>query len=209
MIGVFGGTFDPVHYGHLRPALALKEALGMDEVRMVPCQVPVHRDQPCASVEQRLAMLQAATEGFEGLLVDERELRRDTPSYMVETLQSLRDELGEQEPLVLMLGMDAFLAFASWRQPERILELAHIVVANRPGSHWQADKPLQSLVEGRMTDDPQKLGVSAAGLVCILEVPEQAVSSTEIRERVRNGRPIEDMLPAVVQAMIEEQHLYC
>jgi len=132
MIGVLGGTFDPVHFGHLRPALEVCQALGLRELRLVPLRCAVHRPQPLASPEQRLAMLRAAVAGEPGLTIDDRELRRPGPSYTFDTLRELRAEQGPKQGLCLLLGADAFRGFLSWQRPEGILDLAHLVVMRRP-----------------------------------------------------------------------------
>ncbi len=146
MIGIFGGTFDPVHFGHLRPALEVQQALGLDEVRFIPAGQPPHRDMPHATAPQRLSMLQTAIEDQPGFAADEREIQREGPSYMVDTLALLREELG-QIPLCLILGYDAFLGLPAWHQWHRLIELAHLVITHRPGwNHADLDETLQTLV---------------------------------------------------------------
>ena len=136
MIGVFGGTFDPVHFGHLRPALDVKQALALREMRLIPAFQPPHRATPVANPGQRLTMLRAAVGTEPDLLVDNREMMREGESFMADTLSSLRKDLGD-EPLCLVLGMDAFLTLDSWHRWKEILQLAHIVVTHRPG--WELD----------------------------------------------------------------------
>ncbi len=135
MIGVLGGTFDPVHFGHLRPALEVRQALGLEELRLIPLRQAVHRSQPQASPEQRLAMLRLAVQGqgAEGLRIDDRELRRADESYTHDTLVDLRAELGPAVGLCLLVGADAFRGFLSWHRPDDILSLAHLIVMRRPG----------------------------------------------------------------------------
>ena len=133
MIGVLGGTFDPVHFGHLRPALEVRQALGLEELRLIPLRQAVHRSQPQASPEQRLAMLRLAVRGAEGLRIDDRELRRVGESYTYDTLVDLRIELGPAVGLCLLVGADAFRGFLSWHRPDDILALAHLIVMRRPG----------------------------------------------------------------------------
>ena len=134
-IGIFGGTFDPIHYGHLRTAFELLQALRLGELRFMPAGNPPHREQPMASAEQRVAMVRAATAGQPGFTVDDRETRREGPSYSVDTLAGLRAE-HPTRPLCLIVGMDAFLGLPKWHQWQDILKLAHLVVAHRPG--WRA-----------------------------------------------------------------------
>ena len=132
-IGVLGGTFDPIHYGHLRPALELLEALALAEVRFIPCRLPAHRGAPAITPEQRLELVRLATADQPGFVADDRELRRPGRSYMVDTLASLRQDLGET-PLCLILGGDAFAALHTWRRWEDLSKLAHFIVMQRPGA---------------------------------------------------------------------------
>jgi len=207
MIGIYGGTFDPVHFGHLRPALEVQEALGLKEVRFVPAGQPPHRDMPYATAAQRLAMLRAAIDDQPGFVVDEREVQRAGPSYMVDTLASLRAELGAQ-PLCLILGYDAFLGLASWHQWPRLLELAHLVITHRPGwNNDDLDAVLQDLITQHAKTAAQ-LSQTPAGGVTLVEVTQLDISATRIREQLRAGQDIRYLLPEVVYEMIREQNLY-
>ena len=137
-IGVYGGTFDPIHYGHLRPALDVMTRLDLQEVRFIPCYQPVHREQPGTSAEDRCAMIALAIANQPRFKLDKRELVRQGPSYMVDTLASLRQEMMQHTPspgLVLMMGLDAFKHFLSWHEWQKILTLAHIALMHRPGEH--------------------------------------------------------------------------
>lgn len=209
MIGIFGGTFDPVHYGHLRPALELLESLPLQEVRLIPCAVPPHRDPPVATSEQRLAMLRLAVEGVAGLVVDERELKRGGPSYMVDTLYSLRQEMGEI-PLCLLLGSDAFLGLPEWHQWQQILQLAHIVVAHRPG--WQVDahkkSELSELLKEREVTSARLLSESSSGQILLHPVTPLDISATTIRQLVRAGKSGRFLTPDKVWEYIQSNELY-
>lgn len=210
-IGVFGGTFDPVHFGHLRPALELYEQLGLAEVRLVPCRVPPHRDEPVASPAQRLAMLRMAVADHGELALDERELQRDGPSYMVDTLASLRREVGTQ-PLCLLVGSDAFLGLHRWDRWTQLVELAHIVVAHRSG--WSlriVDEvaELKQLVERHRLTDSDQLHQCPAGGIWFQPVSQLEISATAIRALVADGRSAAYLLPAAVEAYIRNHGLYC
>ena len=207
MIGIFGGTFDPVHYGHLRPALEVQQALGLNEVRFIPAGQPPHREMPHASTPQRLSMLQAAINKQPGFVVDEREIQREGPSYMVDTLVSLREELG-QVPLCLVLGYDAFLGLPGWYQWQRLIELSHLVVTHRPGwNHDDLDEVLQGLVmQHEMTIE--QLSEQAAGGLVFVPVTQLDISATRIREQVCAGQDIRYLLPDPVYEMIKRQKLY-
>ncbi|MDP2325634.1 MAG: nicotinate (nicotinamide) nucleotide adenylyltransferase, partial [Gammaproteobacteria bacterium] len=148
-IGIFGGTFDPVHTGHLRTAHEFLAGLGLAEVRFIPSRLPPHRPPTVAPEALRLRMLEAALDGLPDFRVDDRELRRPGPSYMVDTLTSLRAEVGSQ-PLCLLLGLDAYLGIPAWHRFRELPELAHIVVARRPGFAGQIDGEAGDLLRSRV-----------------------------------------------------------
>lgn len=156
MIGLLGGTFDPIHFGHLRPALELYETLDLEQLRIIPCGTPPHRDPPCANGEQRLAMLRLALAGQPGLVIDPRELQRPGPSYMVDTLISLREELGDV-PLALIIGMDAFHGLERWHRWRELVDLCHLIVIHRPGWQEPAEGELANLLTTRQTGDVAEL----------------------------------------------------
>lgn len=206
-MGVFGGTFDPIHYGHLRTAFEVLQALRFDEVRFMPCGTPPHRGSTVAPDEQRLAMVRAATEGQLGFVVDERELSRDGPSYSVDTLSALRGEF-PLRPIALIIGMDAFLGLPKWYQWREILQLAHIVVAHRPG--WRAPDigPLGELLADRGTHRIGDLHQAKSGHIYILDVTQLEISSTEIRELVSAGRDPRFLMPDAVREIIRQSACY-
>ena len=207
MIGLLGGTFDPVHFGHLRPALEVRQQLGLDEVRFIPCRVPPHRDAPAASADLRLRMLQAALAGTPGFTADERELRREGPSYMVDTLRSLRAELGAM-PLDLILGADAFAGIDTWHQWREIPELCHLVVMQRPGWDVPVAGEAGALVRGRLAREPQALRAQPAGLVYFCAVTALDISATRIRELLSQGLSPRYLLPDAVLEIIEAERIY-
>ncbi|MDX1507883.1 MAG: nicotinate-nucleotide adenylyltransferase [Woeseiaceae bacterium] len=206
-IGVFGGTFDPIHYGHLRTAFEMLQALRFDEVRFIPCGDPPHRGVTFASAEQRLEMVRVATEGQAGFVVDDRELRRDGPSYTFDTLSALREEFPRRS-LGLIVGMDAFLGLPSWHRWDEILEIAHIVVAHRPG--WKAPDigPLGDMLNEHGTHRVDDLHEKASGCVHIHAVTQLEISSTEIRELVDAGRDPRFLMPDAVRDVIAESRCY-
>lgn len=206
MIGIFGGTFDPVHYGHLRPLLEVREALQLEEVRLIPCYIPPHRGTPGAAPEQRLAMLRLALDEIPGFVIDERELRRGGPSYMVDTLQSLRGDLGEV-PVCLILGMDAFVKLDSWHEWQRLIGLAHIVVMQRPGSAAPAGAVARLAAECRVKRCDE-LRQRAAGGIWFQDVTQLNIAATAIRARLAQGRDIRFLVPEAVRHYIEVNGLY-
>ncbi len=207
MIGVLGGTFDPVHFGHLRPALELYEMLGLDQLRMIPCGIPPHRDLPRASGAQRLAMLQLALTDEPGLVIDQRELQRPGPSYMVDTLISLREELGGV-PLALIIGMDAFHGLERWHRWRELVDLCHLIVAHRPGWLAPAEGELAALLAARQVGDAAALRGRPAGGVGFCAVTQLDISASRIRELVRVGQSPRFLLPDPVLDYITTAGLY-
>ncbi len=202
-LGIFGGTFDPVHYGHLRTAFEMLQALDFGEVRFIPCGDPPHRGHTFASAAQRLAMVQAAVSSQPGFVVDDREVRRDGPSFSVDTLRSLRGEFPDT-PMGLIVGMDAFLGLPEWHRWDEILDLAHIIVAHRPG--WRAPDygALGDLLAERGTHSVERLHTAIAGLVHIHAVTQLEIASTDIRELIAIGRDPRFLMPdAVIEVLME------
>lgn len=207
MIGIFGGTFDPIHYGHLRPLWEVKEALKFDQLRLVPSFIPPHRDEPGASAKQRLEMLRLAVMDVPDYEVDERELQREGASYTVETLQSLRNELGDQ-PICWVMGLDAFLGLASWHQWQRITDLAHIVVTRRPGSEQPKQGVLAELLQKQQTFNAEELCLVPAGLIYFQDVTQLDISATAIRTRLATGQDVRFLMPDSVRHYVESERLY-
>ena len=207
-LAIFGGTFDPVHFGHLRTALELKQQLEFDEMRMLPCHMPSHRDLPVASSGQRLRMLQLAVEDEPGLMVDDREIERGGVSYMVDTLQSFRDELGARISLSLVVGMDSFLSLPQWHEWQRITDLAHVVVVARPGSQLPDSGIIERFVHARLSDSVAELKGSASGRVLFKELTPLDISASHIRQLVEQGQSPRFLLPDVVWAFIKQHGLY-
>ncbi|MFZ1538560.1 MAG: nicotinate-nucleotide adenylyltransferase [Chromatiaceae bacterium] len=212
MMGVLGGTFDPVHFGHLRPALEVRQDLGLREVRLIPLCQAVHRPQPLASPAQRLAMLKLAVAGEPGMCIDDRELRRPGASYTYETLVELRSELGPEEGICLLLGADAFAGFLSWHRPDDILSLAHLVVMGRPGdTHCVTaakDEDLRTWAAPRLCSSSSRLAEVPSGRIWFQDVTSLAISATRIRRLVALGLSPRYLLPDAVIALIVGDNLY-
>ncbi|RLA40071.1 MAG: nicotinic acid mononucleotide adenylyltransferase [Gammaproteobacteria bacterium] len=210
-VGIFGGTFDPVHIGHLRTAVELREHLGLDELRLMPSARPPHREQPGVSAEHRLAMLQLAIgKGTlaAGLLADDRELRREGLSYTVETLAQLRGELGGDVALCLCIGMDSLVNLHTWQRWQALSDYAHIVVAARPGWHLPETGPVAQWLAGRCTDDPKLLSKSPSGRVLVEAMTLLPVSATQIREDLATGSSVRYLVPDAVIQYIHQHGLY-
>jgi len=206
-MGIFGGTFDPIHYGHLRTAFEMLQALRFDEVRFMPCGKPPHRDTPHADAALRLEMVRVATEAQLGFVVDDRELQREGPSYSVDTLSALRAEY-PLRPMGLIIGMDAFLGLPKWYHWREILQLAHVVVAHRPG--WRAPDmgPLGELLADRGTHRIGDLHQAKAGHIFIHDVTQLEISSSDIRQLVAMGRDPRFLLPDAVRQVIAKSGCY-
>lgn len=206
MIGIYGGTFDPVHFGHLRTILEVKETFSLDQVRLVPCAQPVHRGRPVATPEQRFIMLQKATEGLSSFVVDSREIVRDKPSYMIETLKSLRNEFPQQS-LLLILGSDAFAGIENWFQWRQLFDYAHIIVMQRPGSSFEA-VTLQSFLQTRLTQKMTDLAQFKHGFLYVQLGIQLDISATQIRHKISNNESIDFLLPDNIIKYIAENDLY-
>ena len=209
-IGIFGGTFDPIHFGHLRLAEEMAAALGLSRVLFMPAGQPPHREVPLISAAHRLEMVRLAIAGNSFFAVDAREVQREQPSYTVESLSSLRDELGPDQPMWLLLGADAFLGLASWHQWQRLFGLANIAVVTRPGAQsLQPDdmqEPLKSEVLNRQMADHTAAG--PAGSVWFQHMTPLGISATAIRETLSRQGSVRYLLPDTVLNYIYEHQLY-
>jgi nicotinate-nucleotide adenylyltransferase len=206
-IGIFGGTFDPIHCGHLRTAFELWQELKLAEVRFLPAGNPPHRDQIYANAEERLRMVRAAVADQPGFVVDDREVRREGMSYSVDTLIELRAEYPARS-LCLLLGMDAFLGLPHWHRWRELLTLAHIVVAHRPG--WKAPErgPLGELLVDHGTGTARDLHERPAGRVYVRAVTQLEISSTELRALLAAGRDPHYLVPDQVRQIILDTRCY-
>ena len=207
-VGVFGGTFDPVHYGHLRSALELVERLQLRELRLMPSAVPPHRDTPACPAAHRAAMVALAVAGEPRLICDDRELRRAGASYTIDSLVELRGELGDGHSLCLVLGCDALLAIDTWHRWPELLDWAHVVVIARPGWQLPREGPVADWLKHHRLADPRGLRQRPNGGILVEELRPLAISSTEIRGILAAGRSPRYLLPQAVLEYIEGHHLY-
>ena len=206
-IGILGGTFDPVHCGHLRLALEMRELLDLDRIHLLPAPNPRLRDEPRADVATRLQLLAAAIEGEPHLAVDSREVRRDGPTYTVETLESLRREF-PGEVLVFILGMDSFARLDRWHRWQELTALAHLAVAHRPGGSLPGPGPVADLLAQRRCNDVAALKKGPAGGIMICELPLLDISATRIRALLAAGRNIRFLVPDKVIELINRTRCY-
>ena len=212
-IGIFGGTFDPIHIGHLRTAVELRKVLGLSEMRLIPSATPPHRTQPESTAEHRLAMLQLGL-GSEskscepGLVADDRELRREGPSYTLDTLKELRAEAGPNIPLCLCIGMDSLIDLNQWHHWRELTDIAHIVVAARPGWHLPKSGEVLDFVRAHRATDIEQLQQTPAGKILIMEMTLLPVSATGIRQTLRRGESVRYLVPEKVIDYIRQHQLY-
>ena len=212
-IGILGGTFDPIHFGHLRLAQEIGEKLKLDHVRFIPTGTPPHRGVPQVSAVHRLAMVKLAVEGNLLFAVDDRETKRAGPGYMVDTLSVLRAEFGANRPLTLLLGADAFLELATWSRWHELFNLAHLVVAHRPGfpvDTWQdrMPQPLAREYASRTMQQPLAVHLAPAGGVVVIAIAALDISATMVRDCMRARASPRYLLPDAVLDYIQTNRLY-
>lgn len=209
-LGIFGGTFDPIHFGHLRLAQEALDHLGLGAVRWIPAGQPPHRAAPRVTPQHRLAMAQLALADNPAFSLDAAEVDSPAASYTVHTLERLRAELGDQQPLVLLVGADAFAGLTTWHRWQDILQLAHIGIAHRPGFPISPDslpEPLAALYQLQRCP-PDSLQIAPAGGMCPFAMTQLDISATQIRKLLSNGRPARYLLPTTVLDYIAHNHLY-
>lgn len=211
-IGILGGTFDPIHHGHLRLAVEAFEQCHLQQVNFIPSGTPPHRTSH-ATAEQRLHLVQMALHGNPHFVADARESYRTDACYTVDTLSRLREEVGEQQPLCLLLGSDAFLQLHTWHRWQQLFQLAHIVVMQRPGRPFgnvmaQADINLQQEYAARLAPSPKALHEKAHGHIVVLDMPGLDISATDIRRRISTQHSIRYLVPDSVAHLIYSNDLY-
>ena len=206
-LGVFGGTFDPVHFGHLRAAEESREQLGLERLVLLPAGDPPHRERTFAPASERLEMLRCAVRGHPQFEVDDREVRRGGASYMVDTLADLR-QATPGAPLLLIIGQDSANGLHRWHRWQALFDLAHLVVMTRPGARHDYERELASELLARTVDERAPLLSEPAGRVLYLPVTQLAISSTGIRDMIAAGRSPRFLLPDPVLEYIEQRDLY-
>lgn len=205
---IFGGTFDPIHNGHLRVAIELRERLGVETIHLMPSHIPPHRGTPGGTSEDRLDLVKLSVADEPGLRVDGRELRRGGSSYTADTLRQLRQELGPDEPVAIVLGTDAFSGFDRWEEWQRIPELAHIVLVRRPQAELPSGSVAEALLRDRRVGDFAALKARPCGGIYEIEPPMLDISATGVRERLAEGRSIRFLVPDAVITEIRRRGLY-
>ncbi len=208
MIGILGGTFDPIHFGHIKPALDVLKNIPFEHIRFIPSGAPLHRPTPLASAAHRWEMLNIVTRQQPGFVADDRELRSGGPVYTVDTLTELRSELGCHEVLCWIMGADAFAALEEWHQWERILDLCHIIVMARPGILLPQEGALAELLDNARADCPADLVHRTHGRILIREASLIDISATSIRKLIAQGEAPRYLLPGPVWNYIRRYGLY-
>ncbi|VAW68158.1 Nicotinate-nucleotide adenylyltransferase [hydrothermal vent metagenome] len=204
LIGILGGTFDPIHYGHLRPALDIMQQVGLHEIRFIPNRKPPHRAPPQFNNQQRAELIRLAIADTSGFVLDERELQRSGSSYMVDTLQSLKADFPD-DTLCLMMGMDAFNGLPQWHRWASILELCHIIVTTRPHSklpEFASQVPIATC----LSDEPQSLLQTPAGQILLQSVTQLDISASQIRRYLSTGQSTQYLLPETVRDKLEQAY---
>ncbi|WP_306475705.1 nicotinate-nucleotide adenylyltransferase [Methyloversatilis sp.] len=210
-LGIFGGSFDPVHLGHLRLAEEALETLQLERVRWIPAGQPWHRDALRTDASHRLAMVRLATASNPAFEVDAREAEAGAPGYTVDTLQALRAELGVEQPLVLILGADAFSRLHTWQRWKSLFELAHIGLATRAGQAVDPaalDGALATELSARLEHDPAVLRTAPAGAIVPFDMTALAISATDLRARLARGASCRYLAPTGVLDYIRHHRLY-
>ena len=208
-IALYGGTFDPIHYGHLRPVEALSGLIGLKEVIWLPNNIPPHRPQPEASSQQRLEMVRLALEPYSSFKVDTRELEKPTPSYTIETLRDFRKEMGNKQPLAFIIGQDSLLSINTWHQWDQLLNVCHLLVCARPGyqTHFESTQ-MQTWLTKHQTHQQEDIHCLPTGKIFLADTPLYNISATDIRARHKAGLDCHDLLPNSVEDYIRQQQLY-
>jgi len=206
-IGLLGGTFDPIHLGHLRPALELCQQLQLAQLRFIPNRYPPHKPHPNSTDADRLNMLRRALAGQPEFAIDTRELQRDKPSYTIETLIELRRELPDT-PLCFIMGMDSLLSLASWHRWRELGDYAHLVVCHRPGWQPRLDGELAEWAQQHRSHDVNQIRRQTHGLLYLCQVSQLEIASSDIRAGLARGLSPRYLLPDSVLEYIEERRLY-
>lgn len=209
LIAYFGGTFDPIHYGHLRPVSALAAEIGVTRIILMPNNVPPHREQPEASAQQRKRMAELAIADRPLFTVDDRELQRLTPSYTIDTMEMIRAEMGSEIPLAFIIGQDSLLTLHTWHRWQCLLDVCHLLVCARPGYRTALDTAeQQDWLEAHRVENAADLHAQPQGLIYLAHTPLVTLSATDIRQRRQNDQPCDDLVPPAVLQFMDAHGLY-
>ncbi len=207
-IGVLGGSFDPIHFGHIKPSLQLAEKFQLQLITLIPCKISPFKDNTFASVQHRWNMLSIVSGSSELFEADPRELERDSASYTYETLREIASEVSDEVTLFWIMGEDALLDFPKWHQAEKIMQLCHVLVMRRPGYDVSEAVEVSQWLQPYMCGDQDKLAEKKCGYIYMTDVELFDVSSTKIRQTVQAGKQPRFMLPGGVWNYIKRNNLY-
>lgn len=207
-IAILGGTFDPVHTGHLQTSLNIQSLFNFDTYYFLPCKIPALKPPAFANNQQRIDMLELAIKGHPKFKIDLREINRDSPSYMVETLQSFRSEY-QNASITLILGYDSLLSLSQWHQWKNIIKLANLLVINRHEfSNCSIPKEIATLIESHLEKNNNNLLKHKAGLICFFDAGNYEISSSDIRDKLKQQKSVNSNLPKEVYEYIKQWELY-
>ncbi|XOV78539.1 MAG: nicotinate-nucleotide adenylyltransferase [Aestuariibacter sp.] len=207
LLGIFGGTFDPVHNGHIKPLEAVQQQLELNRILALPCHIPPHKEAPSSSPKHRQAMLELEVKQHPWLTIDNREMQRNKPSYTLHTLQELRREYPEQH-LCFIIGMDSMQAFDTWYQWQDIMQLCHLVVMQRGGYQPEFNATVKGLLDCAQVSQLDSLRKNKSGHVVFINTPQLDVSSSNIRQRIKNSESVDKLVSNEVIHYIEQHGLY-
>ena len=207
LLGIYGGTFDPIHNAHILPVQAAANLLGIDQIRLLPCHIPPHKSSPNVSNQHRLKMVQQVCDHEPRFCLDTRELQRDKPSYTFDTMRAFRAEFPHHS-ICFFIGMDSLLNFHKWHRWKELLTLCHLVVAARPGYSWQVPPALASTFATAQSTDITDFKRELYGRIYLAHTLELDISSTMIREKLRKGESVDGFLPQYTLSYIRSHHLY-
>lgn len=212
LTALFGGTFDPIHYGHLRPVISLAQEVGVTQIVLLPNKIPPHKPQPIATIKQRLTMLALAIEDLPLFTIDTREIApsdANRPSYTIDTLQQWRNENGKTASLAFIMGQDSLLNLPSWHKWHSLLDYCHLIICQRPNYAARTDNvEFQQWIDKNRTNNVKHLHDSAQGYIYFSHTPLEDISATQIRQKIKNQQCCEDLLPLKVRQYIQQQGLY-
>ncbi len=206
-IAIFGGSFDPIHLGHINTTLTVSAHFAFDKLLFLPCKQPVLKNATVASAEQRIEMLQLAISPYQNFDIDTREIKRDGPSYMIDTLKSFREEYGPHLSLTLILGMDAFTSLPKWHQFKDILKFSHLLVLKRPGAKLPSSI-LTRLLTRHQVFDKRELFTSSHGSIFFFDAGHYIISSSEIRKKINLGEDISNEVTTEINQYLMQRKIY-
>ena len=210
MIGILGGTFNPIHNGHLHLAERLQQTLGFEAIRFMPAALPALKDKPNVTAEQRAEMVKIAIANQPHFSLDTRELSRAGTSYTIDTLISLREELGDEVSICWLIGFDAFANLDAWHRWQELLNKAHLIVVKRPHSSdlSNLNAEVKTLLKKHETENVEEVKKQAYGKILIQEIAALDISSTKIREKIAQDKDVRSMVPEALLSYIQQHQLY-